>query len=360
MVAKKIAMITNIPSPYREDTHILLNKKLQKNYTVFYCAKVEPDRMWKLANSDYNKTFLKQSGLKFRDRIIYFNTDIVKELKKYNPDVIITAGFNPTMLLSFLWAKCRNKKHIAFTDGTVDSEKSLSKMHRWVRKLVYHYSDGFIGASKKSLELYASYNISYEKMFLSPLCINNELYKQAKSIEKKYDIIYSARFIDLKLPFFFINVLKLISDSIPFKVILIGSGELKEKMLKRLDDLNIDYSYPGYIQQEELPMIYGSAKILLFPTKHDTWGIVANEACAAGIPVITCENAGVANELIINGYNGYVLPLDEKVWAEHIIKVLSDVSVYKRLSENAVNSVENYNHESAVAGILSAVDFATK
>jgi len=359
MMSPKIAMITNIPSPYREEIHILLNEKLKNNYSVFYCAKDEPNRMWKLADSDYNKTFLKKSILKFKNRLIYLNIDIIRELKNYNPDVIITAGFNPTMLLSFLWAKFRNKKHIAFTDGTVDSEKSLGKMHRWVRKFVFRYTDAFIGASKKSLELYTSYDISNEKLFLSPLCINNEVYKQAKGIQKKYDIIYSARFIDLKMPFFFIDVLKLISDSIPCKVILIGSGELKEKMIKRLEELNIDYSYPGYIQQEQLPLIFGSAKILLFPTKSDTWGIVANEACAAGIPVITCENAGVANELIINGYNGYVLPLDEKIWAEHVIKVLSDVSMYKKLSDNAVISVRNLNYENAVAGILSAVDFVT-
>ena len=357
MSSSKIAMITNIPSPYREETHILLHEKLKNNYSVYYCAKDEPNRMWKIGNNDYNKTFLKKSILKFKKKTIYLNLDIIKELNNYNPDVIITAGFNPTMLLSFLWAKFRNKKHIAFTDGTVDSEKSLGKIHRWVRKFVFRYTDGFIGASKKSLELYATYEIRKEKMFLSPLCINNELYKQTKGIQKKYDIIYSAQFIDRKMPFFFINVVKLISDSIPCKVILIGSGELKEKMLKRLEELNIDYSYPGYIQQEQLPLIYGSAKILLFPTKFDAWGIIANEACAAGIPVITCENAGAANELIINDYNGYVLPLDEKIWAQHVIKVLSDVSLYKKLSDNAVISVRKFNYENAIAGVLNAIDF---
>jgi glycosyltransferase involved in cell wall biosynthesis len=359
MIVPRIAMITNIPSPYREGMHILLNEKFRNNYHVFYCAMSEPNRLWIIGNSTYNKTYLKRSVINFKNRSIYLNTDIIKELNNYNPDVIITAGFSPTMLLSFLWSKFHGKKHIAFTDGTVDSEKSLGKIHRWVRKFVYRYTHGFIGASKKSLELYVSYNVSNEKMFLSPICINNELYRQARGVEKKYDIIYSGQFIDRKMPFFFIDVIKLINDSLPCKVILIGSGELKEKMLNRLEELNIDYSYPGYIQQEQLPLIYGSAKILLFPTKFDAWGITANEACAAGIPVITCENAGAANELIINDYNGYVLPLDEKIWAQHVVKVLSDSSIYKNLSDNAVISVSNYNYEKSVNGILNAVDFVT-
>lgn len=357
MTSPKIAMITNIPSPYREETYSILNEYLKNSYHVYYCALVEPNRLWKISNGNYNKTFLKKSIFKFKNKSIYLNIDIIKELMNFNPDVIITAGFSPTMLLAFLWAKFRRKKHIAFTDGTIDSEKSLSKIHKWVRKFVFGYTDAFIGASKKSLKLYVSYNISNEKIFLSPLCINNDLYKQGGEIPKKYDIIFSGQFIDRKMPFFFIDVVKLVNESTPCKVILIGSGELKEKMLNKLKELNIEYSYPGFIQQEQLPFIYGSAKILLFPTKNDPWGVVANEACAVGLPVITCENAGAANELIINDYNGYVLPLDEKVWAEHIVNLLKNNTLYKKLSENAIISVKEFNHKNAAAGILGAINF---
>lgn len=353
-------MITNIPSPYREETHGILNENLKNNYHVYYCALVEPNRLWKINNGNYNKTFLKKSILQFKKKPIYLNIDIIKELMNFNPDVIITAGFSPTMLLAFLWSKFRHKKHIAFTDGTVDTEKFLGKIHRWVRKFIFRYTDAFIGASKKSLEIYVNYNISNEKLFLSPLCINNDLYKKARKIQKKYDIIFSGQFIDLKMPFFFIDVIKLVDESTPCKVILIGSGELKEKMLNKLEELNIEYSYPGFIQQEQLPFIYGSAKILLFPTKHDAWGIVANEACAAGLPVITCDNAGAANELIIHDYNGYVLPLDERIWAQHVVKILTNITLYERLSKNAIISVKEFNHKNAVAGILGAVNFVLK
>lgn len=360
MSLPRIAMILNIPSPYREETHIILNENLKNNYRVYYCARIEPNRLWDISNGNYNKTFLKKPILNFKKKSIYLNIDILKELNKYNPDVIITGGFNPTMLLAFLWSKFQKKKHISITDGTVFSEESLSNIHKWVRNFVYRYTDAFIGGSKKSLELYSKYNITEEKQFHSPLCIKNNLYAQSRGIPKKYDVIFSGQFIDGKMPFFFINVIKLVSESIPCKVILIGSGKLKEKIIHNLEELKIEYSHPGFIKQEQLPFVYGSAKILLFPTKRDAWGVVANEACAAGLPVITCNNAGVANELIVHDYNGYVLPLDEKIWAQYVIEVLTNTTLYERLSNNAFISVKEFNHKNAVAGILGAIDFVLK
>ena len=100
------------------------------------------------------------------------------------------------------------------------------------------------------------------------------------------------------------------------RVLLIGSGELKEDILKKLDEYGIDYDYPGFVETRNLPEYYSKAKILLFPTLNDTWGVVANEAMAAGLPVITCENAGVAHDLVIQEETGFVLPVEKEVWAE--------------------------------------------
>lgn len=358
MSLTKIATITNTPAPYREETYAILNKKLKNQYHVYYCSRIGHNRLWKITDGDYNKTFLKSFSLKFKDRLIYFNFDIFTALNKFNPDVVLTSGFFPTMILAFIWSKCHGKKHITLTDGTITSEKHLSGIHRWVRKFVYFYTDAFIGSSKKSMELYLSYNVKSEKLFLSPLCIKNDIYKKCHGIQKKFDIIFSGQFIDRKMPFFFIDVIKLVCESISCKVLLIGSGELKEKMLNKLDELNIEYSYPGFIQQEQMPFFYGSAKILLFPTKYDAWGLVTNEACAAGLPVITCDNAGAANELIIHDYNGFVLPLDEKVWAQHIIKLLSNEDLYKKFSTNALKGIQKYTYENAVQVIMDAAYYA--
>ena len=93
-------------------------------------------------------------------------------------------------------------------------------------------------------------------------------------------------------------------------------------------------------------------------TRLDPWGVVANEACAAGIPVITCPNAGVADDLILHGYNGFVLELDAAVWCQHVWKLLADRALLDAFSQNALTKVHGYNYEVAAQGIVAALKFA--
>lgn len=352
----KIAMICNIPAPYREEVHIKLNQKYGNNYQVYYCAEIESNRFWKIKYGNYNKTFLKKSLI--GKSSIYLNIDVIKSLNHFNPDVVLTGGFFPTMLIAFLWCKLHNKKHLVYTDGTLKSEEHLTFLHTLIRKLVYRFTDAYLGVSKKSLALYNSYNVTNEKLFISPYCANNNYCKQFRQTPKQYDLMFCGQFIERKMPFFFINTVKLVKALLPCKVVLVGDGNLKESMVKALKDNNIEYHYPGFIQAEELSSVYASSKVFLFPTKYDAWGLVANEACAVGVPVITCDAAGAANELVLHGYNGYVLPLDEKIWADHIVKLLSDNTLYKTFSDNAFSSVQRYNYDVAASGIVDAVNYS--
>ncbi len=358
MALPKVAMISNIPSPYREETHVLLNKKFNTQYHVFYCAHTEAHRLWNIKYGDYNKTFLKKSTLRIKNKPVYCNFDILKALNNFKPDVVITAGFFPTMLMAFLWCKWHGKSHVVYSDGTLISERHLTFFHKLVRKFVLRFTEAFVGCSNKTLDLYISYKAKKEALFLSPYCANNKLLKTFNETPKKYDVIFCAQLIDRKMPFFFIDTIKLVICSMPCRVLLVGAGELQQAVIQSLNESNIDYSCPGFVQTEEFPEFFASAKICAFPTKYDAWGLVANESCALGIPVITCNNAGVAGELIMDGYNGYVLPLKQNVWAEHIIKLLSDKALYSQLSNNAVESVQKYNYETAVEGMLEAVNFA--
>jgi glycosyltransferase involved in cell wall biosynthesis len=98
----------------------------------------------------------------------------------------------------------------------------------------------------------------------------------------------------------------------------------------------------------------------LFPTQLDPWGVVANEACAVGTPVITCANAGAANDLILQDYNGYVLELDTATWCEHVWQLLTDSTRWHTFSENALNKVQEYSYDNAADGIINALKYCEK
>src|SRR5947209_7444478 len=94
----------------------------------------------------------------------------------------------------------------------------------------------------------------------------------------------------------------------------------------------VDTHFHGFAKQNELPALYRSARLFLFPTHADVWGVVANEACAAGLPVIVSPHAGVAGELVLDGENGFVCALDVKLWTERAASLLTNQETWTRFS----------------------------
>ena len=109
------------------------------------------------------------------------------------------------------------------------------------------------------------------------------------------------------------NYLKSSQVKNKLKIKIIGNGPLKKLIIQKIKKIGVAYEYKGFVQPDSIIKEFSNAKIFLFPTSSDGWGVVANESCMAGTPVITCNNAGAANELIINNFNGFVINLNVKV-----------------------------------------------
>ncbi len=354
----KVAIITNIPSHYRNPVFSILSKLENITSVVLYCSPSEPNREWKAMPLDFPHQFLSQKQNTFK----HFNWNIFSQLNQFKPDVVITSGFVPTMLLAWLWTVLHRKKHIPFSDANLTSEKHLSIFHKWVRKIIYACSHAFLGASDKTRALFESYHIQSNKIFKSCLAINNEAFQPTASTEKKYDLMFCGQFIDGKLPLFFCQIAIELAQKYPnTKILLVGNGVLKERCLNLLTEHKVDFYDAGFVQPEELPAFYQKSKLFIFPTKRDAWGLVANEALASGVPVLTTSEAGVSHELVINDYNGFVFDNTElKAWVDKIELLLNDKSTYNSFSENAQKSVEAYTHTKAAKGILNAIKFVLK
>lgn len=52
-----------------------------------------------------------------------------------------------------------------------------------------------------------------------------------------------------------------------------------------------------FVQPDALPEIFAAAGALLLPSRLDSWGVVALEACSAGLPVVISDGCGAAADL---------------------------------------------------------------
>lgn len=360
----RVGIVTNIPAPYRLPMYERLASAPGIDLHVFFCSGREADRAWDLDPLRVPHTFLNERVLHWRDRFIHFNPDVWPRLRAFRPEVIVTTGFNPTHLLAYAHARRHGARHVAMTDGTAMSESRLTAVHRMTRRHVYAHTEAFVGASEGSFALYRGYGVAPDRMFKSHLCANNGAFATATAAlrPRDVDLIFCGRFVAGKLPVFAIEVAAATARRLGRRVrlLLVGSGELETAMRdaaeKRIDD--VDAHFAGFARQAALPAHYARSRVMLFPTVGDTWGVVANEACAAGVPVIVSPQAGVAGDLVRDGENGHVLPLDVSAWAAAAATLLGDAPTWLRMSACSARSVQTYSYDNAARGLAEAIVFA--
>jgi Glycosyltransferase len=123
-----------------------------------------------------------------------------------------------------------------------------------------------------------------------------------------YNIVYTGRMVGYKRPDWllkaFTEILQENAELNRWKLTLIGSGPLKET-------LQSGYNKPGqvefanFLQPSEVRNIIARADIFCLPSIDEHWGVVVQEAAAAGLPLLLSDTCGAASEFLINGFNGY-------------------------------------------------------
>jgi glycosyltransferase involved in cell wall biosynthesis len=358
---QKVVTVTNIPAPYRVPVFNRLALSPDFEFTVVFCAEREPNRQWELPVLSCPHRFLKERLQIRSGRYVHNNPDVLGHLRQLRPDIVITTGFNPTHLFAFAYAMLTGSIHIAMTDGTLESEESLGRIHRLARRFVYSRTSAFIGASQGSRELYLHYGARPRAIFQSHLAADNARFAQVVNGERDFDLMFCGQLIPRKLPLFALEVAQRTSALLERSVTLlvVGTGPMQEEVVARAANFRgVKIEFAGHVSQERLPALYARSKVFLFPTLEDPWGVVANEACTAGLPVLISPAAGAADELVIPGVSGEVLPLDEDLWARSAAALLRDKDRWNQFSGAARRRAAGFTFETASRGIADAILFA--
>jgi 1,2-diacylglycerol 3-alpha-glucosyltransferase len=90
-------------------------------------------------------------------------------------------------------------------------------------------------------------------------------------------------------------------------LVLLGDGPQQAEVQSKIEQLRLSgfVHLPGFRAYHELPAYYGLAGAFIHASVHEEWGLVVNEALAAGLPVLLSRRCGCALDLLVEGQNGF-------------------------------------------------------
>jgi len=113
-------------------------------------------------------------------------------------------------------------------------------------------------------------------------------------------LLFAGKLIDKKNPALILAALALIpaDQAKKIRVVYVGSGELEPALRSEAEKFPGQVQFAGFINQSEMPAYYLAADILALTSRRmgETWGLVVNEALAAGNGVILSSPVGSSRD----------------------------------------------------------------
>jgi len=126
------------------------------------------------------------------------------------------------------------------------------------------------------------------------------------------------------------------------KFIITGEGELKEKLIKMIKDLQLEGNVRliGTIPRSLMPKLMQASSLYVNTSLADGMAPSMLEACATGLPIVSFDVGG-ANDVIDNGVNGFLVPpKDYRTLAEKIIYLIENIDIMKEMGVRSRKKAE--------------------
>jgi glycosyltransferase involved in cell wall biosynthesis len=136
---------------------------------------------------------------------------------------------------------------------------------------------------------------------------------------------------------------------IPLVIGDVDQQEVKSRM--RFSDTDLQaMCFPGYIENKDLPAVMAKARVFLYTSRRESFGIPILEAMASGTPVVT---SNVTSMPEVAGDAAYLVdPYDLNSMADGIQRVLEDEALAKELVHKGFERIQSFSWERSARELL--------
>jgi len=302
-------------------------------------------------------------------------------LDDLKPDAVAIPGWGfPVSRAALSWCQRDRTPAILMSESKWDDKKRYwwqEKLKSWL--YIRKYAAALVG-SQLHRDYLIQLGLPKENIFFGYDAVDNDYFARQAEIARQDPI--AARRRQPKIPNrpYFLAVTRLIrrknicllveafavyrqrvGAAQAWDLVICGSGEEEPCIRELLLDKKLTGTVhlPGFIPYQSIGDWYGLAYAFIHPALQEQWGLVVNEACAAGLPILCSHTVGASYDLI-TGNNGFLFNPDNQ---EEMTAVLLDMHHLDPDSRNRKGKlsqkiVANYAPSQFANGLINAVEAA--
>jgi glycosyltransferase involved in cell wall biosynthesis len=286
---------------------------------------------------------------------------------EHKPDVVAIPGWYTVGALSaLLWCVRNGVPGILLSDSQAHDRPRNRLVEAIKARIVRLYSAALVGG-RSHIDYLAALGFDRRHCHVGFDVVDNRHFSQSSSPPspaRAEQFLLVSRLVSKKNLVRFLEAYRgylAEEDGKGWPLVVAGDGPLR----KELEDLSVRLgiadriTWLGFVQYGQLPAVYASAGALVLPSVSEQWGLVVNEAMAAGLPVLVSERCGSAFELVRNGENGFTFdPSSTEAMKKALKEISADPQRRLRMGERSKAVISGWDVDLFADNLLAAVDGA--
>jgi glycosyltransferase involved in cell wall biosynthesis len=332
---RRVTVVSPEPTPYRAPLFDRLAERLE--LTVIYAAPTVAGRSWSV-ELNHPHVFLRGRSVPGARSILRHDYPVTpgigRALSKTEPDVVVVSGWSTfASQAAVAWCWTRRVPYVLQVES-----HDLDPRPAWRRAVKNTVATPVIRGAASVLAVGSAARES-------------ALARGAKEVRlfaNTIDVEHWIRRADRLEPQSHDDVLVLsVGRDVPDK----GFDVLRRAAAEagvRLDVVT------GGCSEEQLAQRYVDADVFALLSRHEPWGVVVNEAAASGLPLVLSDRVGAAYDLLRDGENGFLVPVEDAAAAADALRKLSEPEVRRRMGERSRELVRAWGYDASVEAFLEA------
>ncbi len=300
--------------------------------------------------------------------------DLVREIASGRYDILWMHGYsNLTIWLAAAAARASGSALLMREEQTLlDSRPLIRRALKYVAlRLLFSQAYG-LPIGEQNRHYLEHYGIPPERLVSAPYCVDNAIFQRAAArlaghrleLRSSFGVtddspvaLFCGKLVDKKQPLMLLEAFRRVRETTRCWLMFVGDGPLGAVIDMEVERQGIqDVLRAGFLNQGEIAAAYASADVFVLPSKiHETWGLVVNEALNFSLPVVVTDRVGCANDLVRDGWNGFVVPHDDPGrLAEALRTLVADADLRREFGARGRSLVDRYSVEACADGIVAA------
>jgi glycosyltransferase involved in cell wall biosynthesis len=292
-------------------------------------------------------------------------------------DALIVHGYSSvTNLLALLAPRPARTRLLLRGESHLREPRSLGRLaiKRAVLPALFQRVDQFLAIGSLNRDYYLAYGVPAERITLAPYTVDSDYFATRVAALRRgreqirYELglprgvpilLFCGKLISVKRPLDVVRAFARVRAQMFCGLAIAGTGPLEREVKAEAERLGVarDVAMVGFRNQSELPSIYAVSDVLILPSGREPWGLVVNEAMAAGLAIAVSDCVGAGPDLVTD--NGLVFPAgDTETLARGLLRLITEPGLLARSQGASLARIAEWGLDQTVDGIRIGIQAA--